>query len=124
MRYQDFLNEAVERAIKAATEDYTQRPDRKSSLEGSLAGLKACRDKSPPQLNELLERAYKVHRLAFHRTNLDRYWRITCFMHEVEWICNVVSVALVNMDIPPIVHPTMRAAMVASEIMKQTEASN
>jgi hypothetical protein len=116
LRYQDFLAKVVDESIEAATKDYSSRPGSEHKLQGSVAGLNACRDKSPPELAALLVRAQKVHRQAFHKTVLERYWRVTCFMHEVEWVCNVISVALVNQGIPPIVEPTMRAALMAQRI--------
>ncbi len=126
LRYQDFLNKAVDESIKGATESYGKRVDSRgrAMIEGSLAGLNACRDLSPPQLAALLERAKKVHHMSMHRTVIERYWRINCFMHEVEWICNVVSVALVNQGIEPIIQPTMRAAMLASRITQESVDSN
>lgn len=120
LRYQDFLRRVVEESVKAATDDYKDRPEKKYMLEGSVAGLLACKDKSPPELSFLLQRARNVHRSAFRSTVLERYWRVTCFMHEVEWVCNVVSAALVNMGIEPIVNPTVRGAMLASRISRET----
>lgn len=115
LRYQDFLSQVVEQSSNAAVVDYT-KPEDKHMLEGSLAGLAACLDKSPPQLAELLTRAHKVHGKSFHSTNLKRYWRVTCFLHEVEWVCNVISCVLVNMGVDPIIPPTMRGALMAQRI--------
>lgn len=121
LRYQDFLRRAVEESIKGATQSYGHRDDSKGKamLEGAVAGLKACLDKSPPQLAELLMRARTVQHKAFHQTVLERYWRVNCFMAEVEWICNIISVALVNQGVPAIVEPTMRAALMADRISKE-----
>lgn len=121
LRYQDFLNKAVDESIKGAKESYGHRTDSKGNamLEGSIAGLNACRDLSPPQLSQLLMRAKTVQHKAFRSTVIERYWRVNCFMAEVEWICNVVSVALVNQGVEPIVEPTMRAAMLASRITQE-----
>lgn len=121
LTYQGFLNRVVDESIKAATASYGHREDKKGNamLEGAVAGLKACRDKSPPQLSALLIRSKTVLHKCFHRTVLERYWRVNCFMAEVEWVCNVISVALVNQGIAPIVEPTMRAALLAERISKE-----
>lgn len=124
LRYQDFLTKVIDESIQAATKDYEARPDQEHKLQGSVAGLNACRDLSPPQLGALLQRSQNVHRLCFHRTVLERYWRVTCFMHEVEWVCNVISVALINQGIPPIIQPTMRAAAMAERISRSDLQTN
>lgn len=120
-RYQDFLNRVVDESIKGATESYGKRDDSKGKamFQGAVAGLNACRDLSPPQLAQLLLRARTIQHKAFRATVLERYWRVNCFMAEVEWVCNVISCALVNMGVPPIVEPTMRAAMLASRVSKE-----
>lgn len=126
LRYQDFLNRIVDESIKGATESYGHRTDKKGNamLEGAIAGLNACRNLSPPQLAALLMRAKTVLHKCFHRTVLERYWRVNCFMAEVEWVCNVVSVALVNQGIDPIVEPTMRAAQLAARITQESVQTN
>lgn len=127
MRYQDFLNIVVDEEIKVVHQDYNVdgmkvlKGSMKAILEGSLAGLEACRDKSPPQLAQLLDRAGRVQLACFHSTVSDRYWRVNCFFHEVEWVCNVISAALVNQGVQPIVAPTMKAAIVAERISKGSE---
>lgn len=125
MRYQDFVKRAVEESVSAAILDYELRPEKKAHLEGSIAGLKACLDKSPPELAYLLERARKVHSSAFrNQTSIDRYWRVTCFMQEVEWICNVVSVVLMNQEMPGIIPPTLRGAQLAQKITLEQVENN
>ena len=116
LRYQDFLRKIVEDATEVVKRDYNL-PSQKHELEGALAGLKACLDKSPPQLAVLHSRACRALGNAFHNTDIRRYYRIACFRAEVEWVCNVVSAALVNMDQPAIIQPTMRGLMKAAEIV-------
>lgn len=122
MNYQEFLRALVEDSVRIITEEWKQMDDPllHCMLEGGRAGALACRDKSPPELNKLLQRARGVHRSAFHSTIRSRYWRITYFLHEVEWICNVISFVLVNQDMQPIVRPTIKAAKTAARI---TEAN-
>lgn len=119
LRYQDFLSKVVDRS-KAISEHYYDGAA-KPLLDGALAGLEACRDKSPPQLAALLERVATAHRLAFNRTAINRYLRITSFMHEVEWVCCVVSAALINQGMTGIVKPSTRAIEMVNLIVSETE---
>lgn len=119
LRYQDFLNKVVDRS-KTISESYYDN-DMKPLLEGSLAGLEACRNLSPPQLAGLLERSARVHHRAFYQTVIGRYLRITSFMHEVEWVCTVVSAVLMNQGMMGIVTPTDRAIRMANSIISETE---
>lgn len=117
MRFQEFLAKVVDESIVAATRDYADKPHKKHYLEGSVAGLNACRDKSPPQLALLLERARNARNRAMaQKTVLKRYWRVSCFANEVEWVCNVVSAVLLNQGLPIIVEPTSRGLMMAARI--------
>jgi hypothetical protein len=116
MRYQDFLNKVIDESIIAAKKDYTD-PDKKHMLEGSVAGLKACRDLDPVALAHLLQRSHRIQMMAFHTTNINRYWRLTCFSCEVEWVCNVVSAALSNMGMDPIIPYTARGLMMAARVV-------
>lgn len=121
LRYQDFLNKVIEESKLNVILDFGSNPKELHCLQGSLAGLEACRNCTPPQLATLLERAAQIHHKAFHQTNLNRYWRITCFLFEVEWVCNVVSVVLANQGMEAIVPPTMRAALMAQQIVSGSE---
>jgi hypothetical protein len=124
MRYQDFLTQVVEESTLAATKDYTAK-NKKPQLEGSIAGLRACLDKSPPQLSALLERAKKVHEKTItSRTNINRYWRVRCFLAEVEWVCNVMSVVLMTHGMPTIVAPTERAINFAASLTNEIQTIN
>jgi hypothetical protein len=121
LRYQDFLSKVVDESIDGATKDYGGREDDvgKAKLRGAVAGLKACRDLSPPQLAKLLVRAIGTHQKAVHKTNKERYWWINCFRNEVEWICNVISCVLINEGIHPIIQPTEKAAHMAARITQE-----
>lgn len=116
LNYKEFLTLVIDEAREKIVEDYIS--SEKYIMEGSLAGLEACRNKAPPELADLLERAYRVHNATFHATDIRRYWRVTCFMHEVAWICNIVSCVLINQGVEPIIQPTMRAARTAERISK------
>lgn len=116
LRYQDFLASVIDESKLTASNFF--RYDSIYAESGALAGLEACRDKSPPQLSELLTRSYRVHHMALHETVPQRYVKITAFLHEVLWICTVISCVLVNQGIEPIVQPTLKAAHIAEKISK------
>lgn len=122
LRYQDFLALVIDESKLVASNCF--RFSDPYAESGALAGLEACRDKSPPQLSELLERSYRVHHTALHETVMQRYVKITAFLHEVLWVCTVISCVLVNQGIDPIVPPTLKAARVAERISKSGLALN
>lgn len=120
MNYREFLDRLVNHSRESAADFYASSD--KYCLEGAFAGIEACRDKSPPELSDLLERARKVRRSAFHKTSvMSRYWRVTSFLFEVEWICDVVSFVLLNEEMEPIIRPTIRAAKTAKYIIDQAQ---
>ncbi len=116
LRYQDFLASVIDESKIVVSKYFVNNGS--AARWGALAGLEACRDKSPPQLSALLERSYRVHHAALHETVLERYSKIASFLHEVLWICTVISCVLVNQGIVPIVQPTLKAARVAERISK------
>ena len=115
MRYQDFLNKTVDESLPLAEDFYR---DHKASLEGAKAGLLACKDRTPPQLANLLARAESARTTALHNTVVDRYLRLASFSSEVEWVCNVVSAALVSMEMDPIIPSTKKGYALASRIVE------
>ena len=128
LRYQEFLNKVIDESKLNVMTDFGRshregQADSKdiACIQGALAGLEACRNCSPPQLSTLLERAAQAHHKAFHQTILNRYWRLTCFLFEVEWICNVVSVVLANQGMEEIVPPTIKAALMAQQIVNGSD---
>lgn len=124
LQFRQFLNKIVDESMVVAKRDYGEDPKENHLLRGALAGLEACRDKSPPQLSLLLQRASVVRQKALHATNHRRYAWLTCFLDEVEWVCNVVSAALANQDMPIIVSPTERGLMTAARIIHGEAVTN
>ena len=115
MNYQELIEKIVEKGIKAAKRDYTQK-DQKSILKGSIAGFKACLGKTITELSDLLEKAQKDSYLGDHK-NIDEHWYKRGYSLEIEWVCNVVSVVLYNEGLPVIINPTARGAITASDIV-------
>lgn len=114
-----FLDRVIDDGIAAVREDYKERSPH--FVEGAVAGFEACRRLSPVDLTSLLSRARRVGATAYRvKTDITRYWRVRSFESEVEWVCNVVSVALHNVGEPIIVPPTGRGTMKAAELLGVT----
>lgn len=112
---QEFLTRVIDDGIEAATRDYDGENHRQKR-EGSIAGFEACRGLEPNSLRELLRRASEQTSNArvFDR---QKYWWYRCFELEVEWVCNVVSAALMNSGEPVIITPTARGIIQAAKIL-------
>ena len=115
MNHEEFIKRVVEEGIKAAQRDYC-RPDQKDKRDGSIAGFKACIGKSIDELKELLESCAIATEDARKR-KADDYWWFRCYEAEVSWLCNCLSVVLMNEGLPVIVPPTARAAMLVATII-------
>ena len=121
MEFNAFLARVIDDGIEAARRDY-KRPEQKSKLEGSIEGFEACRDKSPAELADLLQKAHVRAQTAYFRVNEkeisdEEYWKVRCFEAEVEWTCNCVSAILMNEGKPVIVNPTARGVLKAAEVV-------
>ncbi len=117
-----FLNRVIDDGKDAATKSYGDRPSNRDKLKGALAGFESCRGMSPLILNSHLGRARMAQMKAHHhaKTHADGwswYWWIACYAAEVEWVCNVVSAALLNQGLPPIIPPTARGMTTAATIL-------
>lgn len=122
MDFNNFIKQVVDIGIDSAKKDY-KREDQKALLRGSIAGFKACLGKSPLELSELLDKAMREssdwtlqsdHKSKKH---IDKHWYLRGYALEVEWVCNVVSCALLNQGLPTIVPPTARGMIMASKIL-------
>jgi len=116
MEYNDFLKRVIDRGLAGARESYAASAHK---LRGAIAGFEACRDKNPLQLTELLEAAQKAtDLLKVEKMTPEQYWEARCYEAEIEWVCNCVSVSMINMGLKTvIVPPTARAVMLVSEIL-------
>lgn len=119
MDYLAFLDKVIDDGIKAAKADYV-KPSDKPRLEGSIVGFEMCRGKNPDDLVKLM---LEVHRemsnwwIKGEKDDIDKYWYINSKQAEIEWVANVVSAALVNQGLAPIVIPTARGLMKAAEVI-------
>jgi hypothetical protein len=115
--YDTFLTQVIDDGIEAAKKDYS-KPTQKQKLDGSLAGFAACRGKKPLELAALLGEANDQVTKA-HADQVPNYWEVACRRAEIEWVCNVVSVVILNNGYPNsiIVVPTASAVMKAAAII-------
>jgi len=113
MTYEVFLGHIIDNGITAARADYIRNQEK---LRGAVAGFEACRDKKPSELAELLEASRKNTETA--RRSGALYWQTRCFEAEVEWVCNCISVVLHAMQVPIILHPTLRATTEVAQLIQ------
>ena len=113
--YNDVLRQIIDGGIAGAQDDYG---DEKHcyQLLGSVDGFEVCRDKQPNELVKLLQAARDRQQQAF-RDRAEDYWYHRCYAAEIEWVCNCVSVMLMNAGLTTIVPPTARALMQTAEIV-------
>ena len=115
MGYLEFLERVIDDGLAAAKIEYANDPPK---LHGAIAGFEMCREMSPAMLAQVLTAARQIRGEKRAGSDpLDAYWKSRCAELEVEWVCNVVSAALVNEGREPIVPPTARGTMKAAEIL-------
>jgi hypothetical protein len=119
--YDDLLERIISDGITEVREAYADPKDH-HKRDGAIEGFEACRKKSPGELAAMCGHA---ERLAAQIARDSRattsenaavvldYWRQRYKAMQIEWVCNVVSVALVNGGHAPLLShlPTARAAM-------------
>jgi hypothetical protein len=120
MKLSQLIDAILAKGIPAAKTDYADSPQKAA---GAVAGFEACRGKSPNELRDLLAAARTATQAAYFDDDKDNYWWYRCYEAEVEWVCNVVSCALVNSGLEPIVPPTCRGMMMAAEIIGVRESA-
>ena len=87
--YENFLERVINESIAAAKDDY-RSPESAQKLEGSIAGLEACRGKSPIQLESILVNARHVTSEACLLNYKDR-WKHRCYEIEVERVVSLIT---------------------------------
>lgn len=117
MTLKDFLDRVIDEGIKACSDSY--KDDRKKR-EGAIAGFEACRDKTVFELRQQLHLAENLANVS-RATDPTNYWYHRCKHAEIEWVCNVLSSALHNQGLEPIVTPTMRGFLQAAAILGVTK---
>lgn len=125
MNFTNFLNRLVDDGIEAVHQHYdhphqVRTHNHEQKRAGSIAGFEACRlcrsTHIHQDLSELLDMA-RIATQAARDSDREKYWWYRCYEHEVEWVCNCVSVVLHNEGMPTIITPTARGVLKASEIV-------
>lgn len=109
------LEHVINDGLEAVKDSYKEGSNK---LKGSIAGFESCRNKTVQELEQLLNEASQMvynARLIEH----EDYWFWRCKQAEIEWVCNVISVILLNEKLPIITAPTARGVLKAAEILKR-----
>jgi hypothetical protein len=125
--YDQLLDRIVSDGIAEVREAYAD-PEEHHKRDGAIEGFEACRGKTPGELVELWCAAEKqsaqmrvsvAARCEDADRDLKAYWKQRYKALQVEWVCNVVSMGLVNSGQPPLLAhlPTARGAMKYAEIV-------
>ncbi len=117
MKFDVFLACIIDDGIKACRESYK---DDAQKRDGAFAGFNACRGKTVFELRQQLHLAANRADVA-RAVDRSNYWYHQCRHAEIEWVCNVVSAALQNMQLEPIVTPTARGYLQAAAILGVTK---
>lgn len=111
----DILNAVIDDGTSEMRLVYTA-PRHRIKLEGGIAGFEACRGKEPAEIGRMLVDARERSRRAREIQAAD-YWYHRYYEAEVEWVANVLSVALVYLGQQPIAEPTVRGHIKYAEIL-------
>jgi hypothetical protein len=115
MTHEAFLEQMINEGIDSVRKHWPS-PEQTHKREGSIAGFEACRGKNPAQLKELLIKAGE-EREAAHRRGAKDYWYHRYYEIQIEYVCNAISVGLVQQGQPPIVPPTYRGLKRVADIV-------
>jgi hypothetical protein len=115
MNYEEFLDQLINKGIDGVEKHYPNE-EQSHKREGSIAGFEACRGKNPVQLKQLLIEAGEERETARQRRAKD-YWHYRYKEVQIEFVCNAVSVCLVNQGQTPIIPPTARGMMAAANVV-------
>lgn len=116
-----FVERVIDDGIEAARRDYA---DDEQKCAGAVDGFEACRGKTPVDLGLLLRDARASREESYRSGPAPKdYWFWRCRELEIEWVCNVLSAALLNEGREPIIPPTGRGLMKAADILGVGEAA-
>lgn len=116
INYNQLLDRLIADGIAEVQKEYAS-PEDHHKRDGAIEGFETCRGKSPADLVALWSEAEKAaEQIMRDRRGTDSavkdYWRQRYKALQIEWICNVVSVGLMNSGHPPLLGhlPTARGA--------------
>lgn len=112
------LREFIDRVIEDGIVSLLNTTTNERKQQGGVAGFNACRDKSPPELLDVLSAARLSVSQAYAEQDKD-YWWYRFYEAQVEWVCNCVSAVLMNQGLPILVQPTARGVLNAQRILQR-----
>ena len=126
MNYEALLDRIIDDGIAEVREAYAAPKDH-HKRDGAIEGFEACRKKTPAEIVALLSHAERVaaqiardsRATSADDAAVHDYWRQCYKVMQIEFVCNVVSVGLVNSGKPPLLAhlPTMRGAVKYASIV-------
>jgi hypothetical protein len=115
MRLSHFRDRIIDDAAASAFTVYAGDIQKR---DGFLAGLEACRDKSPGELAEMLVAANTAMDAA-QRGNHPRQGEAIAFRAAVLWVCECVSCAMADLGREPLLTPGQKAHVKAAQITSE-----
>lgn len=127
MTYDQLLQRLIDDGIAEVRIAYCDPKDH-HKREGAVEGFEVCRGKTPAELVKLYvayeeqTQVLNKHVTALadaHRNHHETYWHHRYAAMQVEFVCNVISVGLVNAGQPPLFGhlPTVRGAVKYAEVV-------
>lgn len=122
MTYQALLDRIISDGIAEVREAYAD-PDEHHKRDGAIEGFEACVGKTPAELVDLWQSAERRGLHVNEDTKVKDYWKQRYKALQIEWVCNIISVGLVNSGHPPLLGhlPTVRGARKYAEIVGLTD---
>lgn len=117
--YHQLLEHVINDGIAEVRVAYADSKDH-HKRDGAIEGFEACRYKTPADLVALWTDAERIAAQISHDPkNTDSYWRQRYKALQIEFVCNVISVGLVNDGgLPLLGHlPTARGALKYAELV-------
>jgi hypothetical protein len=122
--YDQLLDRIITDGIAEVRVAYADPKDH-HKRDGAIEGFEACRGKTPAEITVLWTAAEKecakirAESSDGDDSHLRRYWRARYKALQIEFVCNVVSVGLVNSGQPPLLShlPTYRGAVKYTKIV-------
>lgn len=111
----EFQERVINRGITAVKREYTE-PHHVRMVQGAIMGFEACRGKTPEELRLVWETANLASVKARKDMDPDLSW-YKAYEEEVHWVCNCVSVILMERGDKVILAPTKRGMLGAAGVL-------
>lgn len=111
----EFQERVIDRGIQAIKREYHE-PHNARLVQGAVAGFEACRGKTPAELKLIWETSNLAAVKARKEIDPDLVW-YKAYEEEVHWVCNCVSVILMERGEKVILAPTKRGMLGAAGVL-------